>query len=94
MSALLVLVLSVCTIPVADSTVPVPAMPAVRLIDLTGDGWLDKLYHGEGVGVSVAINRGGGRFERVEQALPLVDVMAVHVSDLNSLSGKPGARPI
>ena len=61
-----------------------PARPvAVRMLELTHDGLLDKVYVAHDGELSVAVNRGGGFFEPVEQSLPRVAAAHLLVSDLD-----------
>lgn len=58
---------------------------ALRMIDLTGDGLLDRLHLTEDGTLSVSINRGGRIFEPAAQilALPRVQVRHVLAADLD-----------
>lgn len=82
MVALPMLIVSLtCT---AQSGIPgsEPA-PAIRMIDLDGDGLRDRLEIGEQGDLGVALNRGGRRFEPIAQSLPRVVVSDVLVTDLD-----------
>lgn len=57
--------------------------PAIRMIDLDGDGRLDRLSSSSGGSLSVALNRGGRVFEPIQQTLPRVALSNVLASDLN-----------
>jgi hypothetical protein len=57
--------------------------PAVRLLDVTGDGALDKLTLGADGSLAVAVHVGRRQFRPVDQVLPRVLVQDVLVSDLD-----------
>ncbi len=58
-----------------DTKAPVESTPAaIRVVDLNGDGLLDRLQVGADGALSVALNRGGRQFEEIVQALPAIDV--------------------
>jgi hypothetical protein len=54
-----------------------------RLVDLTADGLLDKLYVGQSGALSVSVNRGHGNFASIWQQLPAVKVTSVLATDLD-----------
>ena len=60
--------------------------PAVRYVDLDGDGLIDRISAGGLSGTVIELNRGSGYFEAVPQAEPLppVAVRDVLVSDLDA----------
>ena len=59
------------------------ATPAYRLVELNGDRLPDKLVSWSDGRLAVALNRGGGRFVEVEQALPRAHVRDVLADDLD-----------
>ncbi len=56
-----------------DTKAEVESTPtAIRLVDLNGDGLLDRLQLGADGALSVALNRGNRQFEEIVQALPAI----------------------
>ncbi len=66
----------------ARDTTSLPA-GAMRLLDLTGDGLLDRLQLGPDGALIVEVNRGARRFHAIHQELPRVEVTAVLAGDLD-----------
>ncbi len=56
---------------------------SMRLIDITGDGALDKVFFGSDGSLTVAVYVGGRDFQPIEQTLPNVNVTHVLRHDLN-----------
>ena len=56
----------------------------IRLVELDGDGWLDRLTLGADGSLAVALNRGARRFEPIAQELPVAFVTDVLAEDLNA----------
>lgn len=64
---------------------PTDATPTtIRMVELDGDGWLDRLALGADGSVTVALNRGARLFEPVVQELPNVFVTDVLAADLDA----------
>jgi hypothetical protein len=82
MLPLILSVLIVVPQPAVTSEGPQPAA-SVRMVDVTGDGLLDRLSFSPAGAMAVAVNVGTKAFLPVPQALPPIEVNDVLVTDLD-----------
>jgi hypothetical protein len=75
------LLLSICAVGLATGDAPEP--PAVRFVDVTGDGAPDKLLLGADGSLAIEVHVGGRAYLPIEQQLPRVQVQDVLVTDLD-----------
>ena len=66
-----------------DTTAAEPAPRTYRMVDVDGDGRLDRLQVDAEGRITIAINRGARQFEPVPQELPRVALNDVLAEDLN-----------